>query len=247
MVKDDSKTDLPALLLEHIGRYRVSFKPLMNRVYGHLGDVEKALNKLQRDRLVVALTSGKIPQNSKKQKESVSYTSIFGKVVPYQVTAKGAEKTGKTPHRAKKLAVSNLEISCRVVWVCCMGETRYSLLEEFHLEQLVGDPLRSRYCPYVLELGGKKRLYLVRLIGQNSKNAYALGKTQEDLLACSDIPGVREFCEHGRYGNLLVVSKPERRKLLEQEINRNGLKELGHVRVAMAPDLAEMREALSDR
>lgn len=234
MVEGDSTLDLGALILEHIGRYRISFLPVMERVYGGLGNVKGAVQKLQKAGLVTA------------RGRDAGYGSLLGGYTAYQVTAKGAKQAGVTVKRAKPLGETELEISFRNLWLCCMGNPRYRFLEERHLVQLFKHPLKSRTVHYCMELDGENRVYRIRLIGQESDDEYALRETRKDLAECGGLPIVKEFCEHGRYGNLLVVSKPERRRRLEERINKQGLKTLGHVRVALVPDLAEIKGVFSD-
>ncbi len=235
MVEGESTLDLGALILEHIGRYRISFLPVMERVYGGLGNVKGTVQKLQKAGLITA------------RGRDAGYGSLLGGYTAYQVTAKGARQAGHTEKRAKELNENGLEISFRVLWLCCMGTPRYRQLEEMHLKQLFGHPLKSKFCPYAMEMDGENRVYRIRLLGQDSKDDHALRETREDLMECGKLPILKEFCEHGRYGNLLVVSKPERRRRLEERINKQGLKTLGHVRVALVPDLAEIKGAFGDR
>jgi len=233
MVEGESTHDLGALILEHIGRYRISFLPVMERVYGGLGNVKGAVQKLQKAGLITARGS------------KAGYGSILGGYTAYQVTAKGATQAGFTVKRAKKLEENALEISFRILWLCCMGNPRYRRLEEIHLKQLFDAPL-TKNGYYCMEMEGDHRVYRIRLLGQDSKDDHALRETRDDLMECGKLPILKEFCQHGRYGNLLVVSKPERRRRLEERINKQGLKTLGHVRVALVPDLAEIKGAFND-
>jgi len=234
MVEGGSTLDLGALVLEHIGRYRISFLPVMERVFAGLGDVKGTVQKFQKAGLITALG------------RTAGFGSILGGFTAYQLTAKGANQVGYTEKRAKKLNENGLEISFRVLWLCCMGTIRYRRLEETHLMQLFGHPLKSKNGNYCMELDGESRVYRIRLLGQESKDEYVLRETRKDLTECGGLPLVKEFCQHGRYGNLLVVSKPERRRRLEERVNKQGLKLLGHVRVAQVPDLAEIKGAFGD-
>ncbi len=234
MVERDDTIDLRALILEHIGRYRISFLPVMERVFAGLGDVKGTVQKLQKAGLITALG------------RTAGYGSIFGGYTAYQTTAKGAKQAGFTVKRAKKLEENALEISFRILWLCCMGKPRYRRLEERHLVQLFGHPLKSKNGYYCMEMKGERRVYRIRLIGQESDDEYALRETRKDLVECGELPILKEFCQHARYGNLLVVSKPERRRRLEERVNKQGLKQLGHVRVAQVPDLAEIGGAFRD-
>ena len=233
MVEGGDTLDLGALILEHIGRYRISFLPVMERVYADLGNVRGTVRKLQKAGLITALGP------------KAGYASIFGGYTAYQTTAKGATQAGFTVKRAAKLQDNKLEISFRILWLCCMGDPRYRRLEERHLVQLFKDPL-TKNGYYCMEMEGERRVYRIRLIGQQSKDDHALKETRDDLMKCSELPVLKEFCQHGRYGNLLVVSKPERRRRLEERVNKQGLKQLGHVRVALVPDLAEIKGAFGD-
>lgn len=234
MVDGGNTLDLGVLILEHIGRYRISFLPVMERVYGGLGNVKGTVQKLQKAGLVTA------------RGRKAGYGSILGGYTAYQVTAKGATQAGFTVKRAALLKDNKLEISFRILWLCCMGNPRYRRLEERHLKQLFDAPL-TKNGYYCMEMEGEHRVYRIRLLGQESKDDYALKETRDDLMECGTLPILKEFCEHSRYGNLLVVSKPERRRRLEERINKQGLKTLGHVRVALVPDLAEIKGAFGDR
>lgn len=225
---------LPDLMAEHIGRYRISFLKIMQKVFDGRGDVSAALRDLRSRNLVKSLGRAE------------GYGSILGGHTAYQLTPQGAAHAGFSPKRAKKLNENSLELSFRVLWLCCMSSDRYSRLEENHLITLFDHPLKAKDCPYCIEIAGKRRVYRIRLLGAHSDDGYALRETRKDLLECAEIPAVGEYVEHARYGNLLVVSKPERKKRLEERVQALKLKRLGHVRIAVTPDLNEIGVALRD-
>lgn len=225
---------LDELLLEHIGRYRISFPKIMQKVFDGQGDVSATLRTLTKDNSIKSLGTRE------------GYGNVLGGHTAYQLTAQGAARVGMSNKRAKKLNENTLEQSFRVLWLCCMGDAQFSCLMEKHLLQLFGSELGARNNAYCIERNGKRRVYKIRLLGLKSKDAYALRETEKDLLESADTPGLKEFVEHGRYGNLIVVSQPEHRKRLEENIRKRKLCELGHVRTALVPDLNEIREALND-
>lgn len=223
--------ELRNLILEHIGRYRISFLPTLERVFGELGSVRSEIVSLKKSGLIK--TCG--PNDG--------YGSILGGYTAYQLTPKGTTHAGVSRKRSKKLNENALEASFRLLWLCCMNKRRYARLEEVHLTQLFGHPLKSKDCPYCIEAKGKRTVYRVRFLGENSNDDNALLETRHDLIAASKIDTVDEFVRHRRYGNLLAVSKSERRKRIEDRIRKKSLKSLGTVRVEIVPDLAELREA----
>ena len=223
---------LADLALEHIGRYRISFQKVLERVFDGQGDVAGAVRAL------------KTAKHVKSLGRAEGYGSVLGGYTAYQLTPQGAARAGVSVKRAKKLNENSLESSFRVLWLCCMGKDRFARLDEPHLLKLVEHPLKAKDSPYCIETHGKRRIYRVRLLGLHSDDGYALRETRKDLQDCAAMPVLKEFVEHGRYGNLLVVSKPERRKRLEDRIQASQLKRFGHVRVAEAPDLNEIGEAL---
>lgn len=230
----NTNENLPDLLLEHIGRYRISFSKVMEKVFDGQGDVAGAVRALKEAKLIKPL--GKLE----------GFGSALGNHIAYQLTTTGAARTGITTKRTKKLNEITLEHSFRVLWLCCMGKDRFAQLSECHLLKLFENPLGVKNSSYCIEIEGKRRVYRIRLLGTNSDDAYALRETRKDLLECADVPILKDFVEHGRYGNILLVSKPERRKRLEERIGVQGLKNLGHVRVALVPDLNQIKEAMRD-
>ena len=77
MVTEGTELDLKELILDHIGRYRLSFLPVMQRVYGELGNVSPVVRQLQKDGLIVA------------RNKNNGYGSILGGYTGYQITVKG--------------------------------------------------------------------------------------------------------------------------------------------------------------
>lgn len=222
---------LSDLLLEHIGRYRISFLKVMEKIYGGQGDVAGAVQALKKAKLIKPLGKNE------------GFGSALGNHTAYQLTKIGTARSGVPDKRSKGLTEKTLEPSFRVLWLCCMGEERFARLDEPQLQELFDSPLGARCNNYCIEIGGKRRVYRIRLLGADSTDEYALRETRKDLLECAEVPILKDFVEHGRYGNILVVSKPERLKRLEDRIGAQGLKKLGHVRVALVPDLNEIGEA----
>ncbi len=231
MVNPTQQLDLRDLVLEHIGRYRISFLPVLERVFGEVGSVRSVIHALKNDGLLRSYGTDD------------GYRSLLGGYTAYQLTVPGAAQVGVSPKRAKRLNENALESSFRLLWLCCMVERRYARLSEEHLVKLFDSPLNSKDCPYCIELNGKRTVYRIRLLGEHSDDGYALRQARKDLVAATETPALGEFVKHGRYGNLLVVSKPERRKRLEERVKARKLKSLGHVRIEIAPDLAQLKEA----
>ena len=223
--------ELRELILEHIARYRITFQPTLERVFGEFGSIRSEIASLKRDGLIKALG----PKNG--------YRSLLGGYTAYQLTPIGAKAIGASPKRAKKLNENALESSFRLLWLCCMSKRRYSHLTQAHVTKLFENPLKSKDCPYCIEPTGKRTVYLVRLLGERSEDDYALRETRKDLVAVSKIATARDFVEHGRYGNLIAVSKPERKKRIEERVKARSLKDLGRVRIEIVPDLAEIKDA----
>ncbi len=225
MVTPNANEKLSELLLEHIGRYRISFLKVMEKVYGGQGAVAGAVQALEEANLIKPL--------GKKE----GFGSALANHTAYQLTTTGAARIGITERRAKKLTENTLEPSFRVLWLCCMGEERFARLGEAQLKELFNSPLGAKCNNYCIEIGGNRRVYRIRLLSAESTDERILRETRKDLLECAEVPILKDFVEHGRYGNLLVVSKPERCKRLEERISKQGLRNLGQVRVALVPDL----------
>lgn len=234
MVNSITNETLPDLVLEHIGRYRISFMNVMDKVFDGQGDVVGAIRQL------------KAAKHIKPLGRAEGYGTVLGGFTAYQLSPQGAAHAGFTVKRAKKLNENTLELSFRVLWLCCMSKDRFARLDEHHVTKLFDHPLKSKDCPYCIETSGKRRVYRIRLLGADSADDYALRETRKDLLECAEIPVLKDFVEHGRFGTILVVSKPERRKRLEERIQAQKLKDLGHVRVALVPDLNQIKEVLRD-
>jgi len=234
-VTHDANQTLSALLLDHIGKYRISFLKVMERIYGGEGDVSATVQSLVKRKLIKPLGKAE------------GFGSVLGSHVAYQLTKAGAAQAGITDKRTKKLNEITLGSSFRVLWLCCMGQDRFALLTEKHLLKLFESPLSVKNNAYCIEIAEKPRVYRIRPVSATSSDAYVLRATREDLQDCAEIPILKEFVEHGRYGNLLMASKPERCKRLEERINAQGLKNLGHVRVVQVPDLNQVKEVMRDR
>lgn len=234
MVTKQGHEMLAELVLEHISRYRISFPKVMAKVFEGQGNVSGAVRGLKKEKLIKPLGRDQ------------GFGSVLGQLTAYQITPQGATRVGVTPKRSNELNEKTLEHSFRVLWLCCMGETRFSRLRESHLIKLLGSPLGARNNSYCMEMAGKRRIYRIRLLSAQSKNDHILRETRKDLLECADVPVLKDFVSQGHYGNILVVSRPERRKQLEERIGAQGLKKLGHVRVVQVPDLNEIGGAFRD-
>lgn len=238
MVNEQADEMLPNLLLEHIGRFRISFAKVMERVFDGQGDIAGAIRTLKEAKRIKSLG------------RSEGYGTVFGGYTAYQITPQGAAHAGFSVRRSKTFSPTALESHFRVLWLCCMGEDRFARLEEHHVRKLFDHPLNSKDCPYCMEIGDMRRIrrvYRVRLLGADSADDYAIRDTRNDMQEYGALPVVKDFVEHGRFGTMLVVSMPERRKRLEERLQAERLKECGHVRIAQVPDLNQIKEVLRDR
>lgn len=231
----ESNQNLQDLLLEHIGRYRISFLKVMEKIYGGVGDVAGAIRALKEANLIKSLGKAQ------------GFGSALGNHTAYQLTRIGVPQAAVSKKRAKPLDAQTLEPSFRVLWLCCMGATRFARLDERHLKKLLGTPLSARCSAYCMEIEGDRRIYRIRLVSAESTDESALRETRKDLLRCAEDPILKARLKPGQYGNILAVSKPERRKRLQEMIEAKGLRHLGHVRVELVPDLNQIAEVMRDR
>ena len=177
-------------ILGHIARYRLSLRPVIEKLFFDGKSCDNVLRAMVHDELIVAR-----PESDAKQKSAL----IPGGYKYYQLSLKAADQFSLPSSRTTILGPGAFDKHIAILWFCCMGEKRYSLLDSQHLAKLfaVGQGLLSEIPagPYCIELEGKHRVFRIISTGPTSTDQYCIGQFKEHLQDATSHPVLKRWIE----------------------------------------------------
>src|SRR5262249_47592730 len=117
--------DRDTLILDHIGRYTISIRRIIEDLFFGGASCANALNRLSDKQ------NGLIQRVPKAFPGNYSY---------YQLTPKGAKSRGLPPNRATPKGEIAVAQSLAALWFCCKAPLWRKRLSDDELEKLVGSP-----------------------------------------------------------------------------------------------------------
>lgn len=196
-------TDPEREILEHIGRYRISVRPVLTSLFfgGDKIRTQDAIARL-RDRGWIANVKGGLPGG-------YSY---------YQLTAKGCTEAAFPLDRSRPLAATGLSKALAVLWFATMNGKRRARLKED--APPAGFPPTSGRAPHVGEAIGEGRARIVRIhiASETSDHASPLKEIREAVEAMRATPEGREVIESGAYCFAILVHNEEKKERFTEAI-----------------------------
>jgi hypothetical protein len=218
-------TDRDEALLEHIGRYRLTLRAVLERVF----EISSPGNVLQRLR----------------KAELIVERSGLGPLSYYQLTPPAAAARSVPVDRTRPLSPSALGYHLAVLWFCCLERLRRHRLEPEQLRQLklfaAHDPPSAQvaYC-FDAERSAQpphRRLWRVYAPGPTSepsqvvrtlRNEIDAGTKRGDAAATVWLPGKL-------LGFAVLTDSEPRRRELHKALQHSGLFDEVHVALHLAP------------
>lgn len=221
-------TERDLLILQHVGRFRISIRPAIEKLYF---DGKSCDNVLQRLR-----SEGRL-QNHRLGRTGISY---------YQLTRSQARspQTLVPENRALPLSAGPLHESLAVLWFCCLSKYPAERLEGEDLKRLFGKTYYDPHCLHVGQ-GGRQQVLRLDIPGSTSGDEYPVRKlvsTFEELVSGKD-PDLWEWVKSGDFGFTILVETKERKARLEALLAKEKLP--GFISVQTAPSQITIKEALA--
>ena len=222
-----SMTERDLLVLRHVGRFRISIRPAIEKLFFGGKSCDNVLQRLRAD--------GRL-QNHRLGRTGISY---------YQLTRAQTRcpQTLVPENRALPFSAGPLHESLAVLWFCCLSEFPAERLEGDDLKRLFG---KTFYDPHCLQVGpgGRKRVFRLDVPGSTSGDEYPVRKlvsTFEELVSGKD-QVLWDWVKARDFGFSVLVETKERKDRLESLLAKEKLP--GLVNVQLAPSQLTIKEAL---
>jgi hypothetical protein len=198
--------DKDNLILNHLGRYTLSIRPIMDELFFDGGSCSASLKRLGEKQLVQPIKN-----------------TLQGNYSYYQLTPKGAKTLGLPLNRATSKRETALAQNLAALWFCCKGGApRRTRLNDEELNSLFGAPEGSNVI-HVAQNADDEQTTVFRLFipaeGTSVRTEYvrSLQKSAVDAMTNQRL---RPWIERGTYRFAVLVHSEVRREELERFIRR---------------------------
>lgn len=216
--------DRDGQILEHIGRYRLTLRPVLDRLF-FSADSTGCGNVLTR----------LISQGYVQARQVLPRRRCY-----YQLTRLGT--MGRVPEsRARLLRGQALRTWLGVLWYCCMHEGQRRLLEPRELDAILPTAPKGIH---VAEAATGYRVLRVHVVGLKAKAGYVARKVHHDLRATAQDSTLAAWIRNRDYGFVILAERPRVRELVDR-INRERLGESAYVAVVPVPGPHSVQKELS--
>jgi hypothetical protein len=214
--------DRDTLILEHLGRYTISIRYVIEELFFDGGSCANALTRLEEKKLVQ-----RIPK------------AFLGNYSYYQLTAKGAATQGLPANRGGKKNETVAAQSLGALWFSVNGPTWRKRLTNTELETLFGAPPGGNVI-YVAQNGQDEDTAVFRLFIPDSeasvKTAYARA-LKKAAIEAMESRELRPWIERGTYRFAVLVHGKIRKDELQRSLQSVQFPNLQvHVEIAPTPE-----------
>jgi DNA-binding MarR family transcriptional regulator len=218
---------LPELILDHLSRYPISLKKVVETLFPDYGSPTAALTKLIADGLVQRVTNG-----------------LDGNYSYYQLTQKGAKSRNLPVNRAREKEAKGLAQDLASLWFSCMGEFRRKRLSAEELKTLFGAPKGGNVIHVAQDSDEETTVF--RLFIPSATSALrpfipSLKKNAHDALADERLLG---WVERGTYRFAVLVHSDERREDLGRLIRGEEFPNI-RIHLDVAPTPSTLRQFIT--
>lgn len=215
-------------ILEHIGRYRLSMRPVLSKLFFEGKSCDNVLRALVEGGFV------QVRSRASRLPGGWSY---------YQLTPAAAAELGVPANRALPLSPASLEKNLAILWFCCMTEPRRSRLDRRHLEALIGADRAGDYC---VEPAATQRIYRLFPVSPKARSDYFLKAIRTDLEAALGEKALADYLAVRLYGYAVLVSSQTWKLRAEAALRKASLAKTAPWIVEVVPGAATLPTFLAE-
>lgn len=209
------------LILDHIGRYTISIRRIIEDLFFEGGSCGNALDRLAEKQLIQ-----RVPK------------VLQGNYSYYQLTPKGAKSRGLPPNKATPKGELALSQNLAALWFCCKGSLWRKRLSDQELETLFGAPEGGNVI-HVAQNDSDEHTTVFRLFvpGENTqvKRGYARTVRKSAYEAMKD-RRLLPWIERSTYRFAVLVHSAVRKDELQRLIRLEDFPRLPvHIEIAPTP------------
>lgn len=217
-------------ILQHIGLYRISLRPVLERLFFGERSSGNVLQRLRDDGYILA---GKLP----------------GRVSYYRLSPKGTEVLELPMSRAAAFGAQALQTHLAILWFCCMGEKRRFRTDAAGLRKLFPEnPPKGDHCA---EHGERMRLYQVYVPGPDTPVRRIVREVRQRFYEARLGAQLNRWIDARLYGFAVLVDFDERRKAVRTALknapeNEAPLIAQAYFRVEAVPGIRTIKDAFAE-
>lgn len=216
------------LILRHIGKYGLTIRAVLEKLFFEGGTCDHVVNRLVRERRIVAVPG------------------IPGGIAHYRLTLTEARSRGVPEHRARPKKGAALRQAIQLLHFCCFADPARNKLERRQVAEHFGNGPGSGK-PHCAESNDEKAVvYRVYAPGPNSRNDYLLKAIRSDIEKGLERPQLRAWIEAKAFAVAILVETPERRDRVKRLISKTGPYPIW-IQVEVVPGLTTLAAALRQK
>ena len=235
-------------ILAHIGRYRFSIRPVIEKLFFAEKSCDNVLRAMMKDDLIIArphteesavslLNSEESTVPRPDTEEPRKGMLIPGGYKYYQLTLKAANFLSLPSSLTNPPGPASIDKHLAILWFCCMGQNRLNLLDSHHLVKLFGEEdgstssiLDGSYC---IELEGTHRVFRIFALG--AKDQYHIDLFKKHVEDAMSHPVLSRWIETRRLAYALLVPNEFRSQKLVKNLKDKGYFDVTHIDVVTVP------------
>lgn len=235
-MKSGERQGLDRQILEHIGRYRLTFQEILGALFFDGGSPQKVLNRLKDEDFVE------------------TQPGFGGNRRAYKLTKKGGASIDARRRAADNLGSDALETSVAILSFCFLKQRSRVFLLPKERDELLSTPPKAKIGRYhCLESGARaKCVHHIYAPAVTTPIDDMLTQTRSHLRDALAVKELAPWLRHGRYVHTILVERPNReadfKALLDEsefdEHDRRLIRDVAPVRVELVPMIPDLEEAL---
>lgn len=215
------------LILDHIGRYTLSIKRVIDTACFDGSSCQNSLNRLLKADLIQGIDQG-----------------LAGNFRYYQLTTKGAKARGFPVNRAREKEARGLAQDLAALWFSCMGEAVRKRLSDLELRTLFGAPKGGNVIHVAQNDGDDTTVYRLHIPSENSSLGTFVATLKKTAFDATSDPNQISWIERGTYQLAVLLQNQNRRDELERLIRKETFPDIRIV-LDIAPSPSNLKDFIT--
>lgn len=215
------------LILDHIGRYTLSIKKVIDTACLEGSSCQNSLNRLLKLEMIQGIDRG-----------------LSGNFRYYQLTTKGAKTRGFPVNRSREKEARGLAQDLAALWFSCMGGVTRQRLSDAELRLLFGAPKGGNVIHVAQSDGDESTVFRLFIPSENSSLSTFLATLKKSAYDAASDPNLVPWIERGTYRLAVLLQNENRREELERLIRKESFPDI-RIILDIAPSPSNLKEFIA--
>lgn len=215
------------LILDHIGRYTLSIKRVIDTACLEGSSCQNSLTRLSKLELIQGIDRG-----------------LSGNFRYYQLTPKGAKTRGFPVNRSREKEARGLAQDLATLWFSCMGGVVRKRLSDAELRRLFGAPKGGNVIHVAQSDGDESTVFRLYIPSENSSLSTFLATLKKSAYDATSDPNLISWIERGTYQLAVLLQNENRREELERLIRKDKFPDI-RIILDIAPSPSNLKEFIA--